>query len=145
MQVVHPDNRPRVGSNRDWRHLKQFAGLVGTLDLPVGWEEKKERGDLWGFCPDLKYGSWTHPASVISVENQVTYFGLRNSTALLICGKAEAFSLNAIYITQYTTCCPSKRGLYKQWVNILISGLSNQQTATSCFTSPCSLIKSLSK
>lgn len=57
MQVFHPDNSPRVGSSRYWRQLKQFSGLVGTLNLPVGCEEKKERGSLVGFWPDLKYRS----------------------------------------------------------------------------------------
>lgn len=98
MQVFHPDNSPRVGSSRYWRQLKQFSGLVGALNLPVGCEEKKERGSLVGFWPDLKYRSWTHAANVSSVENKVIYFGLRLSIAWLIYAKAEAFILNAIYI-----------------------------------------------
>lgn len=48
--------------------------------------------------------------------------------------------MNAAYITQYITCYPAKRGLC-----MLISGLSNQQTVTSCFKSTCTLIKSSSK
>lgn len=143
---LHTGNRSRVGSSRDWRCLDQLCWSCEYIKFNCGLRiEEGEESHVGFFLSILKM--WEHMVLMWSLLKTRLYVCVWDPPFLdwSICARAEASRMNIVYITQYVTCYLAKRRLHKQWMSMLENGLSNWQTATSCFKSPCTLIKSSSK